>query len=88
LDLQSLPITTDVVSSNLLIARCTTLCDKACQWLAAGQWFSPATPVSSINKTDHHDICGILFKVVLNTIKKNQWKMGLVQYVCKKKRTD
>jgi len=19
--------------------RCTTLCDKVCQWLAAGQWF-------------------------------------------------
>ena len=25
----------------------TTLCDKVCQWLAAGQWFSPSTPVSS-----------------------------------------
>jgi hypothetical protein len=22
-------------------ARCTTLCDKVCQWLAIGQWFSP-----------------------------------------------
>ena len=29
-------------------ARCTTLCDKVCQWLATGRWFSP---VSSINKT-------------------------------------
>jgi hypothetical protein len=27
----------------------TTLCDKVCQWLAAGHWFSP---VSSTNKTD------------------------------------
>jgi hypothetical protein len=26
----------------------TTLCDKVCQWLAAGRWFSP---VSSTNKT-------------------------------------
>ena len=42
-----------------------TLCDKACQWLATGWWFSP---VSSINKTDHHDITEILLKVVLNTI--------------------
>ena len=30
----------------------TTLCDKVCQRLAAGQWFSP---VSSTNNTDSHD---------------------------------
>jgi hypothetical protein len=30
----------------------TTLCDKVCQWLVAGRWFSPGTPVSSTNKTD------------------------------------
>ena len=41
-----------------------TLCDKVCQWLC------PGTPVSSTNKTDHHDIAEISFKVVLNT--KNQ----------------
>ena len=29
----------------------TTLSDKVCQWLTAGQWFSPGTPVSSTNKT-------------------------------------
>jgi hypothetical protein len=34
----------------------TTLCDKVCQWLATGQWLSPGTPISSTNKTDHHDI--------------------------------
>jgi hypothetical protein len=28
----------------------TTLCDKVCQWLAIGRWFSPATPFSSTNK--------------------------------------
>jgi hypothetical protein len=50
-------------------ARCTTLCDKVCQWLATGQWFSPGPPVSSINKTDCHDITEILLKVALNTIK-------------------
>ena len=33
----------------------TTLCDKVCQWLTAGQWFSPGTPVTSTNKTDRHD---------------------------------
>jgi NADH dehydrogenase FAD-containing subunit len=31
-------------------------------------WLSPDTPVSSINKTDHHDITEILLKVALNTI--------------------
>ena len=28
-------------------ARCTTLCDKVCQWLGTGRWFSPGAPVSS-----------------------------------------
>ena len=34
----------------------TTLCDKVCQCLATCLWFSPGTPISSTNKTDHHDI--------------------------------
>jgi hypothetical protein len=38
----------------------TTLCDKVCRWLAAGQWFSPGTLVSSTNKTEFHDITEIL----------------------------
>ena len=50
-------------------ARCTTLCNKVCQWLATGRWFSPGTPVSSTNKTDCHDITEILLKMALNTIK-------------------
>jgi len=33
-----------------------------------GAWFSPDTPISSTNKTDHHDITEILLKVALNTI--------------------
>ena len=52
-------------------ARCTTLCEKVCQWLATGQWFSPSPgtpPVSSTNKADHHNITEILLKVALNTI--------------------
>ena len=42
----------------------TTLCDKACQWLAAGGWFSPTS------KSDSHDTCitEILLKVALNSI--------------------
>jgi hypothetical protein len=44
------------------------ICDKVCQWLATGQCFSPGTPVSSTNKTYHHDITEILLKVALNII--------------------
>jgi hypothetical protein len=47
----------------------TKLCDKVCQWLARGRWFSP---VSSTNKTDRHDITEILLTVALNIIKSNQ----------------
>jgi hypothetical protein len=46
----------------------TKLCDKVCQWLAAGQWFSSGTLISSNNKTDRHDIAERLLKVALNTI--------------------
>ena len=46
----------------------TTLCDKVCQWLAAGRRFSLGTPDSSTNKTDCHDITETLLKVALNTI--------------------
>jgi hypothetical protein len=49
--------------------RCTTLCDKVCQWLATGRWFSLGPPDSSTNKSDRHDITEILLKVALNTIK-------------------
>ena len=50
--------------------RCakSTLCDKVCQWLAIGRWFSPDTPVSSNKRTDRYDITEILLKVALNTI--------------------
>jgi hypothetical protein len=34
----------------------TTLCDKVCQYLATGRWFSPDTLVSSTNKTNRYDI--------------------------------
>ena len=51
-------------------ARCTTLCDKVCQWLATGQGFSPGTPVSSTNKTNRNGITVVLLKVELNTTRK------------------
>ena len=43
----------------------TTLCDKVCQWFAAGQWFSPGNQVFPTNKTDRHNITEILLKVAL-----------------------
>ena len=47
-------------------ARCTILCDKVCQWLLTGRWFSLGPLVSSTDKTDRHDITEILLKVALN----------------------
>ena len=62
-------------------ARCTTLCDKVCQWLATGRWFSLGPPVSSTNKTDRHDITEILLKVVINTIKQTIKQTYIVIYI-------
>ena len=50
-------------------ARCTTLCNKVCQWLATGRWFSPGPQVSTTDKTYRHDIVEILLKVALSTLK-------------------
>ena len=58
----------------------TTLCDKVCQWLATGQWFFSGTPVSSINKTDCHNIAEILLKVEFSTIKPNQALLQIWSY--------
>jgi len=46
----------------------TPLCDKVCQWLAAGRRFPPGTPVSCTNNTDRHDIAELLLEVALNSI--------------------
>ena len=61
--LQSLPITTNVESSNPAQARCT-------RYNIISQLFSLGTPVSYTNKTE------ILLKVALNTI--NQTKSSIV----------
>ena len=45
----------------------TTLCDQGSQLFAAGRWFSSGPLVSSINKTDRHDITEILLKQALHT---------------------
>jgi hypothetical protein len=68
--MQSVPITNYVVSVTLLRRGVldTTLGDQVSQGLATGRWFSPVTPVSSTNKTDHHNIAEIWLKVALNSI--------------------
>ena len=46
-----------------------------------GGWFSPDTAVSSVNKTDRHDVTEILLKVAFNTItqtKQNHLKKYVV----------
>jgi hypothetical protein len=60
----------------------TTLCDKVCQWLATGLWFSPVSPT---NKTDRRDITEILLKVALNTVtlmkEYEQWDIKKQKFV-------
>jgi hypothetical protein len=54
--------------------------NKVCQTLAAGRRFSPATPVSSSNKTDRHDVTENNLKVALNTINLNQTNQFLIGF--------
>jgi hypothetical protein len=74
---ESVAITTEVVSSNPAHGEVFSIQHYVIQFvskLATGQWFSPVTPVSCTNKTDCHDITGILLKVALNTINKTKPK--------------
>jgi len=66
--MQSVPITIKAVSSNPAHAKCIAFCDKVCQLVAAGRWFSSGSPGFLHNNIDHHDIAEILLKVALNTI--------------------
>ena len=54
------PLSYDFKSHSWWGVLDTTLCDKVCQWLATGQWFSP---VSFTNKSEHHNITEILLKL-------------------------
>ena len=66
---------------NLIRVRCTTLCDKVCEWLAKGRWFSLGPTVSSTNKTERHDITEIFLKVALNTIKQTNKQTNNIKQV-------
>jgi hypothetical protein len=71
--MQSVPITTKVVGLNPVHGKVYSI--QHC-WIKfvndllqdQGRRFSPGTPVSSTNKTDHHELTEILLKVALNTI--------------------
>ena len=71
LPVQSVPITTKVVSSNPVHGEVYLIQYYVIKFVSdlrqLGRWFSP---VSSTNKIDRHDITEILLKVALNTINK------------------
>jgi hypothetical protein len=60
LPMQSVLITTDVVSSNPAQGKVYNIIVIK---FVSDLWFSPGSPVSSTNKTDHRDITEILLKV-------------------------
>ena len=66
--MQSVPITTKVVSSNPVHCEVYSIQHYVINLSATGRWFSQGTPVFSTNKTDRYDITEILLKVALNTI--------------------
>ena len=70
LPLQSVPITTQIVSSNSVHGEVHSIQHYVIKFsvFATGRWVSLCTPISSTNKTDRHDITEILLKVALNTI--------------------
>ena len=68
---QSVPITTKVMSSNPFHSEVYSIQQYVIKFVGDLRQvcgFSPGTQVSSINKTDSHDIAEILLKVALNTI--------------------
>jgi hypothetical protein len=64
------PNTTNIVSLNPTHGEVYSIQHYVIKYVSdfcqAGQWFSPGTPVSSTNKTDHHNIAEILLKVALS----------------------
>jgi hypothetical protein len=71
LPVQSVPITTNVVSSNSAHGDVYSIQHYVIKFVSDVRqvvWFSPGTRVSSTNKNDRHDLTEILLKVALNTI--------------------
>ena len=66
----------------LIRARCTSLCDKVCQWVATVCGFLWVLQFNSTNKTDCYDVTEILLKVSLHTTKQtNKWMMHGENYL-------
>ena len=73
--MQSVPITTKVVSLNPAHGEVYPIQHNVIKFVSDLRQvggFSPGTPISSTNKTDRYGITEILLKVVINTI--NQTK--------------
>ena len=71
--MQSVPITTKVVSSNPVHGEAYSIQHYVIKSVS-GWWFFQVIrpyPVSSTSKTDHHNITEILLKVTLSTINLN-----------------
>jgi len=66
--MQSVPITTNVVSLNPAHDEVYSIQQYEIKLIRDLQLFFLGTPVSFTNKTDRHDITEILLKVALNTI--------------------
>jgi hypothetical protein len=68
------------VFSNLYLLSCPDFAkNQSNNVIKSGRWVSPGTPVSSTNKTNHHNIAEKLLEVALNTIKQtnNQVIIGI-----------
>ena len=74
----TVPITTNVVSSNPAHARCVRY---NIMWWSFSVTCDRISPVSSTNKTDHHDLTEILLTVALNTINLNQTKSTSIHQI-------
>jgi hypothetical protein len=68
LPMQSVPITTKVVSSNPAHGEVYSIQHYVIKFVSDLWQVGGFLRVSSTNKTDHHDINEILLKVALNTI--------------------
>ena len=54
------------------------ICDKVCQFPAAGRRFPPCTPVSSVHKTDCHEITHCVTSGVESDVKPHQTNKQIV----------
>jgi hypothetical protein len=66
------PVHGEVFLIQYYVIKVVILCDKSCQWLTTGRWFSLGAPVSSTHNIQRHDITEISLKVALITINLNQ----------------